>query len=68
MIIGKYATEFMIDYTADKVAEVTLSSEWLRVSKHEGGKITVQVEENTTGGTRMAAVTLAVGSNVPQWL
>ncbi len=62
VIIGKYATEFMIDYTADKVAEVTLSSEWLRVSKHEGGKITVQVEENTTGGTRMAAVTLAVGS------
>ena len=60
--VGKYATEFMIDYTADKVAEVTLSSEWLRVGKHEAGKITVQVEENTTGGTRMAAVTLAVGS------
>lgn len=60
--VGKYATEFMIDYTADKVAEVTLSSEWLRVGKHEAGKITVQVEENTTGGTRMAAVTLSVGS------
>lgn len=68
--IGKYATEFMIEYTAENEAEVTLSSEWLRVSKHNTGivdgmvkgKITVQVEDNETGGTRMAAVTLAVGT------
>lgn len=68
--VGKYATEFIIDYTADAEAEVTLSSEWLRVHKHDTGivdgatkgKITVQVEDNNTGGTRMAAVTLAVGT------
>jgi len=68
--IGKYATEFMIEYTAENEAEVTLSSEWLRVSKHNTGivdgatkgKITVQVEDNETGGTRMAAVTLSVGT------
>ena len=60
--VGKYATEFEINYTADSEAEVTLSSEWLRVRNHEGGTITVQVEDNTTGGTRMAAVTLAVGA------
>ena len=68
--VGKYATEFIIDYTADAEAEVTLSSEWLRVHKHDTGivdgatkgKITVQVEDNETGGTRMAAVTLAVGT------
>ena len=68
--IGKYAAEFMIDYTAETEAEVTLSSEWLRVSKHDTaivdgatkGKIFVQAEDNETGGTRMAAVTLGVGS------
>ncbi len=68
--IGKYATEFIIDYTADAEAEVTLSSEWLRVHKHDTGivdgatkgKIFVQTEDNNTGGTRMAAVTLSVGS------
>ena len=68
--VGKYATEFEINYTADSEAEVTLSSEWLRVRKHDTGisdgatkgKIFVQVEENETGGTRMAAVTLAVGA------
>ena len=68
--IGKYATEFMIDYTANTEASVTLSSEWLRIHKHESatvdgtikGKIFVQVEDNDTGGTRMAAVTLAVGT------
>lgn len=68
--IGKYATEFIIDYTADAEAEVTLSSEWLRVHKHDTGivdgmvkgKITVQTEDNNTGGTRMAAVTLSVGT------
>ena len=60
--VGKYATEFVISYTADAKAEVALSSEWLRVRNHEGGTITVQVEDNETGGTRMAAVTLAVGA------
>lgn len=60
--IGKYATEFTINYTAEAEAEVTLSSDWLRVREHAGGNITIQVEDNTTGGTRMAAITLAVGT------
>ena len=60
--IGKYATEFQINYTANTEAEVTLSSEWLRMSNHTSGAITIQVEDNETGGTRMAAVTLTVGS------
>ena len=67
--IGKYAAEFVIDYTADAEAEVVLSSEWLRIRKHDTGivngktkgKITIQVEENTSGGIRMAAVTLSQG-------
>lgn len=60
--IGKYAAEFVIDYTAESEAEVTLSSEWLRIRQHDMGRIAVQVEDNDTGGTRMAAVTLAVGA------
>ncbi|MBQ5829421.1 MAG: BACON domain-containing protein, partial [Alistipes sp.] len=60
--IGKYATEFEISYKADTEAEVTLTAEWLRVRHHDEGTVTIQVEDNETGGTRMAAVTLAVGS------
>ena len=62
--IGKYATEFEISYKADSEAEVTLTAEWLRVRHHEEGTVTIQVEDNETGGTRMAAVTLAVGSEL----
>ena len=66
--IGKYATEFTIDYTAEAVADVTLTAEWLRIQSHDSevldgdtkGKITIQTEDNETGGTRMAAVTLSV--------
>lgn len=60
--IGKYATEFTITYTATTQAEVTLSSEWLRLHSHDNNVITIQAENNESGGTRMAAVTLMVGS------
>jgi len=60
--VGKYATDFEISYKADTEAEVTLSADWLRVRNHKEGTITVQVGDNGTGGTRMAAVTLAVGA------
>lgn len=68
--VSKHATEFTIDYSAEAMAEVTLSSEWLRVRQHDTsvadgvtkGEIIVQVESNETGGTRMAAVTLKSGA------
>lgn len=61
--IGKYATEFEISYKADTEAEVTLTAEWLRVRHHEEGTVTIQVEDNETGGTRMAAITLSNGDS-----
>lgn len=59
--LGKYASEFDITYIAGTEAEVTLSDDWLRIRKHEAGTVTLQVTDNETGGTRMAAVTLSQG-------
>ncbi len=60
--IGKYEGSFVITYNIpgdkDAMAEVSLTSEWLRVDNHKAGSIKVKYEENTTGGTRQAAVML----------
>ncbi|MBR5133720.1 MAG: BACON domain-containing protein, partial [Alistipes sp.] len=61
--IGLYAGEFTIDYDikgiTDVDATITLTSDWLRVKENKGGKATIQYEENTSGGTRQAAVMLS---------
>lgn len=61
--IGLYAGEFVINYeikgVAGAEANVSLTSEWLRVSEHKSGKIELQYEENTSGGLRQAAVMLS---------
>ena len=65
--IGRYAGDFTVQYdirgVEDVTAEVSLSSDWMRVSNHTPGSFKVLFEENTTGGTRQAAVTLSYGSN-----
>lgn len=69
--IGKHATEFKVSYTAEATAEVELSADWLRVRNHNSGivdgktegLITIMVGDNETEGTRMAAVTLTVGTS-----
>ena len=61
--IGRYNGEFTINYeikgVADVEANVSLTSEWLRVSNHKSGTIKVAYESNETGGTRQAAVMLS---------
>ena len=61
--IGRYNGEFTINYeikgVADAAADVSLTSEWLRVSNHKSGTIKVAYESNETGGTRQAAVMLS---------
>ena len=60
--IGKYSGEFAIHYDIigidDVMAEVSLTSDWLRVKEHDAGSICVMHEENNTGGSRQAAVML----------
>lgn len=60
--IGKYEGSFVITYNIpgdkDAMAEISLTSEWLRVANHKAGSINIEYEENTTGGTRQAAVML----------
>ena len=61
--IDKYAGEFSIRYEVigitDAKAEVALTSDWLRVAEHKSGIIKVMLEENTSGGSRQAAVMLS---------
>ena len=61
--IGLYAGEFTIDYdikgVEDVDATITTTSDWLRVMENKGRKATIQYEENTSGGTRQAAVMLS---------
>ena len=61
--IGIYAGEFVINYDIagieDVTADVKITSDWLRVSKHVPGTVAVAHEENNTGGTRQAAVMLS---------
>lgn len=61
--IGRYSGEFTINYdikgVTDVEANVSISSEWLRIAEHKSGKIEMMYEENTTGGTRQAAVMLS---------
>ena len=65
--IGVYEGESTITYkivgVEDGLADIEISSEWLRVKESVAGEATIQFEENTTGGVRMAAVTLAYGSS-----
>lgn len=61
--IGRYSGEFTINYdikgVTDVEANVSISSEWLRIAEHKSGKIEIMYEENTTGGSRQAAVMLS---------
>lgn len=61
--IGRYSGEFTINYdikgVTDVEANVSISSEWLRIAEHKSGKIEMMYEENTTGGSRQAAVMLS---------
>jgi hypothetical protein len=61
--IGRYNGEFTINYeikgVTDVEANVSLTSEWLRVANHKSGTIKVAYESNETGGTRQAAVMLS---------
>ena len=61
--IGLYPGEFVIDYDikgiTDVDATITTSSEWLRVKSNAGRKAIIQYEENTSGGTRQAAIMLS---------
>lgn len=66
--IGKFAESFVVDYDIigidDAMAEVQLSADWLRISNHTASRtFTVETEENTTGGSRMAAITLSYGAS-----
>lgn len=61
--IGRYNGEFTINYeikgVTDVEANVSLTSDWLRVANHKSGTIKVAYESNETGGTRQAAVMLS---------
>ena len=61
--IGLYAGEFVIDYDikgiTDVDATITTTSDWLRVKENKGGKAKIEYEENTSGGSRQAAVMLS---------
>ncbi len=59
--LGKYGETITITYTGtnDELAEVTINSEWLRASQHEVGTLTVNVADNESEGSRMAAITLS---------
>ena len=61
--IGLYAGEFVINYDIkgyDSVdATITTTSDWLRVMEHKAGEATIAYEENTSGGSRQAAVMLS---------
>lgn len=61
--IGRYSGEFTINYdikgVTDVEANVSITSEWLRIAEHKSGKIEMMYEENTTGGSRQAAVMLS---------
>ena len=59
--VGRYADSLTIcyDIAGDAIAEVSITSPWLRVGGHTSGELTLQYEENTTGGTRQAAVMLS---------
>ena len=61
--IGLYAGEFVIDYEikgiTDVDATISATSDWLRIKSNVGGKATIQYEENTSGGTRQAAIMLS---------
>ena len=61
--VGKYAEEFAVEYTTtdNGMAEVRNTAEWLRISNHQAGSFTVEVANNETEGTRMAAITLSYG-------
>lgn len=65
--ISLYEGEFTISYTIggveNGVADIELSSDWLRVKSNENGEAKIQYTENTSGGVRMAAVTLAYGAS-----
>ncbi len=61
--IGRYSGEFTINYdikgVTDVEANVSITSEWLRIAEHKSGNIEMMYEENTTGGSRQAAVMLS---------
>ena len=59
--LGRYATEFELCYEAETAADIALSEGWLRVGSHSTGRAMIEVEENDTGGSRMAAITLSYG-------
>ena len=65
--IGIYEGEFTINYEISGmeygVADIELSSDWLRVKSNSLGIAKIQYAENTTGGVRMAAVTLSRGTS-----
>lgn len=59
--LGRYATEFELRYEAETAVDIALSDSWLRVGSHSTGRAMIEVEENDTGGSRMAAITLSYG-------
>ena len=63
MEVGRYQGNFVIHYDIagidDVTAEVSLTAEWLRIAEHTPGSIDMQYEENTSGGTRQAAIMLS---------
>mgnify|MGYP003293968328 CR=1 FL=1 len=58
--IGKYAAEFVIDYTADAEAEVALSSEWLRIRKHHTGIVNARLADSIKNRHSRSSLRLAV--------
>lgn len=68
--LGMYGEDITITYsitgaTSDAVADVVLSDKsWLRVKEHTTGTVVVSVDNNETGGSRMAAVTLSYGGSL----
>lgn len=66
--IGMYSESFTVDYDIlgieDVMAEVTTSADWLRIGGHTLSRsFTVESEDNTSGSSRMAAITLSYGSS-----
>lgn len=63
LTVGLTGDDFVIEYAIkgndSAMAEVSLTADWLRASDHTPGCVTMTTADNTSGVTRMAAVTLS---------
>lgn len=64
--LGMYGDDITITYKisgdSEAIAKVDISASWLSIVEHSSSdNLILHVEDNTTGGTRMAAVTLSYG-------